>query len=84
MAMGDPMVQPWQIAPRRDILTGELLRDETPKIRLRTLDADRPDPVVEHDRYPFRQYQPRTRQREMLPDLSELLDDEPGKGDADV
>ena len=84
--MGDPMVQPWQRAPRRCLLTGELLRDDTVHIRVKTLDSDRKEAVVEHDRYPYRKsYGPRTRQRELLPDLSELLDDEPdATGDADV
>lgn len=68
-----------QRAIPRDLLTGEPIRDDTLHIRVRTLDVDRPEPVVEHTRNPFRQYQPRTRQREMLPDLSELLD-----GDADA
>ena len=68
-----------QRAIKRDLLTGEPIRDDTLHIRVRTLDVDRPEPVVEHNLNPFRQYQPRTRQREMLPDLSEMLD-----GDADA
>jgi hypothetical protein len=76
-----------QRAIKRDLLTGEPIRSDTLHIHVKTLDVDRPEPVVEHDRYPFRSYQPRTRQRELLPDLSELLDDLPRDGqdgDADA
>ena len=71
-------------AVKRDLLTGEPIRSDTLHIRVRTLDADRSEPVVEHGRYPSRHYRPRTHQRELLPDLSELLDDAPRAGDADA
>lgn len=48
MAMADPTYEAWQIAPRRDLLTGEPLRDETPKMRVRVLNpsvGQRNDPV---------------------------------------
>lgn len=67
-------------AVKRDLLTGEPIRSDTLHIRVKTLHADRNEPVVEHDRYPFRHHRPRTNQREMLPDLAEMLDD----GDADA
>jgi hypothetical protein len=37
MAMADPTVEAWQRAKPRCLLTGELLRDDTPKMRLRVL-----------------------------------------------
>lgn len=37
MAMADPTVQAWQRAIPRDLLTGEPLRDETPKMRVKVL-----------------------------------------------
>lgn len=73
MAMADPTYEAWQIAPRRDLLTGELLRDETPKMRVHVI-----NPATGQRNEPVR-YGPRDRTH-----ASRLYAGEAGRGWRDL